>query len=195
MHTSLLLLALAGPAAAPAPQTTATPNWQESYRAACEAGRQQSKPLAVFVGSGPAGWEKVISDGKPTPEAKQLLADNYVCCYLDTATPEGRRLAAAFEIPEGAGLVVSTRDGEGQAFSHRGTMSRAELEGTLQKYGNGRAVRSTETLDRVRTSYYSSPAATYAPASHAAPTYAAPMSYGGFGGGFSGGFGGGRGGC
>ena len=198
MHTSLLLFALAGPAVAPAPQAPPALIWQGSYRAAREVGREQGKPLAVFVGAGPAGWEKLTGDAKPTQAAQQLLADSYVCLYLDTTTPEGRRLAAAFECPDGAGLVVSTRDGEGQAFSHQGTMSRGELEETLRKYGNGRVVRHTESLERVRTSFYSSPTAssTFVPAPMYAPaTYAAPMSHGGFGGGFSGGFGGGRGGC
>lgn len=194
MHTSLLLLALAGPGAAPAPATTVDgPNWQDSYRAAREVGREQGKPLAVFIGSGPGGWEKLTDNGKPTRQARQLLAEAFVCLYVDRSTPEGRRLAEAFEVPAGPSLVVSTRDGEGQAFAHQGTMSPAELEETLRKYSNGKAVRRTETLERVRYSYYGSPDTSMRPAA-AAPAYgtyappagfAAPMNFGGFGGGFS----------
>jgi hypothetical protein len=205
MHTSLLMLALAGPAAAPAPVLLGGPNWQESYRTAREVGREQGKPLAVFIASGPGGWEKLTDDGKPTRRARQLLAEGFVCLYVDRTTPEGRRLADAFEVPSGNSLVLSTRDGEGQAFAYRGTMSRAELEETLRKYSNGKVVRQTETLDRARYSYLGYPDSsmrpaaapgpqattpsygTATPAGYSPPTMYAPMSFGGFRGGFSGG--------
>src|SRR5262249_24254224 len=109
-------------------------------------------------------------------------------------------------VPSGPGLVLSTRSGDGQAFRHQGTLSRGELEETLHKYGNGRVVVRTETLERMHTSFYASPdGSTHRPAIQPAyqPIYAPPMYHGGFGSGFGGGFGGfgggfgggGRGGC
>ncbi len=154
MHTSFLFLALLGPEAAPfAVAAPEAPIWQDSYRAALESGREQSMPLAIFVGSGPSAWESLTDDGKPNRGTRQLLADSFVCLYVDRSTPQGRRLAEAFEIPSNNGLVLSTRDGEGQAFTHPGRMSRADLEDTLRKHGNGKVVRRTETLERARYTY------------------------------------------
>jgi hypothetical protein len=218
MHTSLVLIALLGPGAAPAVTAAPeAPSWQESYRAAQAAGRERGKPLVIFIGSGPAGWQKLTEERGLTRRSRQLLAEGYVCVYVDQASVEGKKLAEAFEVSSGTGLIVSSRDGDAQAFWYRGTMSQGELEETLQKYTSVTTVRQTETLSRAR---YTSltypdasmrPASTYqplvsqtvaapvsyshaAPASYAAPTYAPPMSFGGFGGGFSGGFSGG-GGC
>src|SRR5262245_43128176 len=127
MHTSLLLLALTGPGAAPHIAAPDTPRWQDSYSSARKVGREQGKPLAVFIASGSAGWENVTDDGKPSRRSRQLLAEHFVCLHVNSATPEGQRLAEAFNIPSGPGLVVSTRSGDGQAFRHQGTLSRGEL--------------------------------------------------------------------
>jgi hypothetical protein len=208
MHTSLLLFALMGPGAAPAAMAAPeAPSWQESYRAGRQVGRERRKPLAVFIGSGPAGWAKLTDEGGLTRKARQLLTASYVCVYVDLDSPEGKGLAGSLEIGSGTGLIISDRLCEQQAFWHQGTMSRGELEETLQKYTAVTTVRQTERLDRMRVaslSYDASqrPAAnapayqptytTYAPASYVVPaTYAAPAYYGGFGGyggGFSGGF-------
>jgi hypothetical protein len=208
MHTSLLLLALLGPDAAPLTPAPEAPRWETSYAAAQAAGREQGKPLAVFVGKGPAAWERLTEEGKPTLKSRRLLAEGYVCVYLDADTPAGRRLAEALEVGAGPGLVLSTRDGDGQAFWHQGRMSPAELDDTLQKYANGTAVLQTEMLDRVRYATAAYTNGSVRPAAYAAQptttaTYAVyptvpTYSFGGFGGysgGFGGGFGGGGGGC
>lgn len=216
MHTSLVLVALMGPGAAPtvtaAPEA---PSWQASYEAARAAGRERGKPLVIFIGSGPAGWQKLTEEGGLTRRSRQLLTEGYVCVYVDQASADGRKLAKAFEVSSGTGLVISSRDADSQAFSYRGTMSQGELEETLQKYTSVSAVHQTETLNRARYSSLTYPDASMrpatayqpvvsqtapatvnyglAPATYAAPmTYAPPMSFGGFGGGFSGG---GSGGC
>lgn len=163
MHTSFLVLALIGPGAAPFSEVSPTPAWQESYRVAQTAGLQQAKPLAVFFGSGADGWEKVTEEKGLTRRARQLLADKFVCCYIDLATADGRKLGEAFEVTTGTGLVVSTKDGDGMAFWHQGDMTRGELEETLAKYSDGRAVRRTEKLDRARYSYDSYPDASMRP--------------------------------
>jgi hypothetical protein len=209
MHTSLVLIALMGPGAAPAVAGPEAPSWQDSYRAARAAGRERGKPLAIFIGSGPAGWDKLTGEGGLTAKARQRLADDYVCVYIDRAKPAGQSLAEAFEVGTGAGLVLSTKDQSGQSFWHAGTMSQAELEGALQKFASVTTVTQTEQLSRTRVSYYPNagsnaspvtqatayqPVMSYAPQAIYAPTYAAPASYapsyGGFGG-YSGGFGGG----
>ena len=58
MYTSLVLVALAG-ASAPVSAGAQDPTWQEDYTTARTLGRQARKPLAVFVGAGPKGWDKL----------------------------------------------------------------------------------------------------------------------------------------
>ena len=128
MHTSLFLVALMVPNAAPAVQDAkAAPalTWQDSYRTACKAGREQSKPLAVFIGSGPMGWKNFIEEGSLSEQTQKSLAKGYICVYIDRDLPAGKRLAEQFGAASDSGLVFSTRDGESQAFFHAGKLSAA----------------------------------------------------------------------
>jgi hypothetical protein len=184
MCTSMLLVALLGVDAGPASQAGQTPAWQDSYTAACQVGRREKKPLAVFIGSGARGWEKIDDQGKLTPSVQRLLAQSYVCVYVDGATERGKRLAEAFALTQG--LVLSTRDGEHQAFRHSGRLSSRELEATLHRYANDHVTARAVPVDQ-RSSYSYNPATTTpAPAAY-------PAGFGGSGGfGGTGGFGGGR---
>ena len=98
MYTSLFVLALVG-----APLEANAPSWQ-SYSQASQAAEQEKKPLAVFLGTGQKGWEMVA--GSLSPEAEKVLAAGYLCAYVDTTTPEGEKLAQAFDIKSGVGLVL-----------------------------------------------------------------------------------------
>jgi hypothetical protein len=185
MYTSIVLGACL--MASPATEVAQKPlSWQSDYTAACRTAKGERKPLAVFVGSGPQGWQRVSHDGQLSPESRKLLADHYVCVYADTAKDAGRRLAESLEVEGGPGVVLSDRSLDAQAFRHEGKLSAAELEGRLRKYASPtRTVRSTETLATQEVRYY------YAPAPPVAPPV---VPFGGGFGGF-GGFGGGRGGC
>jgi hypothetical protein len=100
------------------------------------------------VGSGQDGWRKVVRDGGLDPALNRLLAEKFVCLYVDTDTAVGRSLAGAFELA-GRGLVISDRTGTSQAYSLSGDLTRAELVRALEKYaGAERDVRSTETVVR-----------------------------------------------
>jgi hypothetical protein len=196
MHTSIVLLAMAGVTASTGAAPT-DPSWQGSYAEAVRLGKAAHKPLAVFVGSGRQGWQAVSEDGRLSGPVKELLRDRYVCVYVDRSRPAGRELADSFEMPTGPGLVLSDHGGENQAFRHEGTLTNADLERSLLRYADPeRVVGRTETVasrDEVR--YYPPEQAAppvLAPVPVFAPSFA-PMggfpSMGGFGGG------GGRGGC
>jgi len=201
MHTSLLFVALMGPGAAPQSQTPETPQWQQNYGVACKVGQKEGKPLAVFIGSGPAGWEKVAAEGKLSAKARNLLTEHYICVYVDVARPQNKSLASAFEIT-GTGLILSTRDGEGQAFWHQGQLKALDLEARLRRHGNGYEVNSTETTQAVTPGNPTTRSASYGSPTTPAPSYgtygnigsvpAAPSygSYGSFGSpaGYSGGY-------
>jgi hypothetical protein len=200
MYTSVILAALTSGAVVPAEAPPAV-QWQPSYAAARQESGHSGKPVAVFVGSGPEGWKAVSGDKELTPPARQALNDKYLCVYVDTNRPEGRRLADAFAINGGPGLVLSTPGGENQAFYHDGELSGADLENSLSKYAEpGRAVTRTETLGTPAVRYSYTPGRAVAPAAYApsyVPAFYPSAGFGGFPGGFggfSGGFGG-RGGC
>jgi hypothetical protein len=198
MYTSILLVATVG-GAEPALPKTETPAWLRDYNQARKEGQKANKPLAVFVGAGAKGYDQVSQEGKLSPQASRLLAEHYVCVYLNTDTPQGRRLAAAFDIKENPGIVLSDRTGDSQAFHYPGTLSDDELTGCLKRFADPNLlVRATVTSPYERVSYYppqttaetspSSGGTTYPPARF----YYPPVNYG-YGYGMLGGFGGGRG--
>jgi hypothetical protein len=138
MNTSLLLIALSSVCGPVVPSEG--PSWLGDYTSARRVGRSEQKPLAVFLGSGPAGRPRLGE------EAKRILAAEYVCVYVDTAAAPGKRLAAAFEFPAGRGVVLSDRACDLQAFRHAGALGDADLARSLRRYADpDRVVRHTET--------------------------------------------------
>ncbi|HYV38584.1 MAG TPA: hypothetical protein VE988_23065, partial [Gemmataceae bacterium] len=132
MYTSIALLALTGSMVASSYHEDLT--WQKDYATASQVGQTQKKPLAVFVGTGAMGHEKVCQDGKLSPEVQKTLSDSYVCVYVDVNTPAGQKLASDLNIKSGKGLVLSSRNGDLQAFAHDGDLSSADL-GKWVTYG------------------------------------------------------------
>lgn len=144
MYTSLLVFALSG--LAPAGETAETPSWLKDYGTAGAISAQTKKPLAVFLGQGANSWQKLSREGTLPDEAKRILASMYVCLHIDTTTAEGKRLAEAFQMPSGLGVVISDRTGELQAFRHESDLSNADLIRYLQRYGDENyTVRTTES--------------------------------------------------
>ncbi len=178
MYTSILLFAVAG--LVPGADATA-PTWQTDYNRARQAGAREQKPLAVVLGNGRTGYDKLNLDDT----SRQLLADQFIPVYVDTATPEGQKLAQAFNLTSGQGLVLSDRSGQHQAFWHEGTLANPELVQRLQRVASLQGPpQSTETQNGVRTSFYPSSGLTgqVAPAGYLSPAYSPLMQPGYFGG-------------
>jgi hypothetical protein len=154
LRTSILALALV--AAAPVVGFAQSPTWQTDYSAAQKKAADQQRPLAVVFGQGVNGWQQLA--GSQAADANRTLADKYVCCYVDTATPEGLALARKFELTVSVGVTLSDRTGNLQAFWHEGTLSADVLAGYLAKYADPqRAVTTTDTNPPIRAiSYYPS---------------------------------------
>jgi hypothetical protein len=145
MYTSLLLFALTTYSAQPA-LIPAAPQWLDDYSVALQHGRTEKKPLAVFVGSGAEGWARLSNEGRFTKEIDQLLQARYVRVYLDTNKELGRQLAAAFDLGDRRGLIISDASGSKQAFHFEGKLSNDELQRALKKYADSdRVVERTET--------------------------------------------------
>ena len=88
MYTSLVLVALSSFPAVP-PETNSL-TWQCDYVQANQQGQSEQKPLAIFVGKGKNGHEKLVKKGKLTPQMQKLLAEKYVCVYADTKKKTGQ---------------------------------------------------------------------------------------------------------
>jgi hypothetical protein len=126
MYTSLVVMALAGISGA-----TPSASWQ-SYAQASQTVEKERKPLAVFLGTGQNGWEQVA--GSLSSEAEKVLAASYLCAYVDTNSPEGKKLAQAFAMKNGVGVVLSDRTGTNQAYWHDGNLPQTELVRQLVRH-------------------------------------------------------------
>ena len=175
MYTSVVMVALAGLGAAPQ-EAPPKVSWEANYAEAYQKGQRLNKPLAVLVGSGVEGWQAVSTGEALSPRALELLAARYVCVYVDTSKPAGRDLADQLEVRGKAGLVLSTRGGKNQAFSHQGQLTPSDLEATLAKYASPRRVVRTETLGTRSVRFSHSAALKRAKRLKAAPK-SAPISF------------------
>jgi hypothetical protein len=154
---ALITLALASFASA----IPAQPQWQNDYREARLMALEGKKPLAVFIGSGVSGWEKVSAEGDLDPKVNELLKEKYVCVYINTDTATGKSLAKGFAVA-GKGLVISDKAGSTQAFYHDGELSKNLLEKALVRYADTAVAQGTETV-----AHLAAPApAQYAPAQY-----------------------------
>jgi hypothetical protein len=170
MYTSFGILALAGSMLGPIPTTSPDLVWWRDYYVARGRAVTDQKPLAVFVGAGLGGYHHLTKEGQLDDSVKKVLADHYVCVYLDTASPSQEGLIKDLAVTKGTGLVLSDRTGNLQAFHHDGQIARADLAKQLQRFADPTVeVHTTLTNTSQRYSYYpagsSSPrAAVYAPA-------------------------------
>ena len=154
MSTSILTVVLAGAFMA---GQNGTPSWQNDYSKAQQQSAAQKKPLAVVFGSGANGWSKVVREASPTADVTKLLAEKYICVYIDTTSPVGKKVAANFGITGNVGVVLSDRAASLQAFWHQGDLTSPMLARYLQKYADPNVVVSgTETASTTRTSFYPS---------------------------------------
>src|SRR5262245_19679758 len=105
MYTSLVFVALTGSLTTGESLSVASPTWHKDYVEARHLAEEAHKPLAVFVGRGEEGYAEVSRQGQLNGPVSKLLGKDYVCLYVDTATEEGKELAAALELPR-RGVVL-----------------------------------------------------------------------------------------
>jgi hypothetical protein len=141
MYTFIAVIALSSSVA----NLSTTPTWTDDYGVAARRVAQVHKPMAVFVGSGKEGWTKVVNDGV-NDSIKKLLAQKYVCVYVDRDTAAGKALADQFQVAS-RGLIISDKAGSAQAYSLSGSLTRTELVAALEKYAD-KDVAVTESVVR-----------------------------------------------
>jgi hypothetical protein len=156
------------------------PSWRSDYTLALKEGQSSKRPLAIVVGSGPEGWDKLSKDGELGKDVTDLLRNRYVCVYLDINNERHRHLAEQLELSKGPALVIGDAGGEYQAFRHAGALGNEDLSRYLRKYSDPeRVVVRTDTTAEARPA--PAPAAAPAPVYYPpAPVYAPSMgSFGG----------------
>ncbi len=126
MYTTMLLLALQL-----LDGTTLSPMWNRDYEQALKRAETAKKPVAVFIASGKDGWKTVSPEGALSPEVRRLLADHYICVYIDASQPAEQALVRSFEADR-LPLVVLSRDRVYQGYRHAGTLANAGLAQVLR---------------------------------------------------------------
>jgi hypothetical protein len=154
MRTSIGSLALASFLVAPLAASAQEIAWR-GYHEGQEQGQKAGKPLAVFAGIGPAGPEQLIEEGSFSPEVRKILADGYVCVYLDANRPADATLIRQFGITRNKGVILSDRTGNVQAFFHDGTLVASDLTRQLRQFADPNVVvHTTHSNAPSRVSYY-----------------------------------------
>jgi hypothetical protein len=174
MYTSLILFALSANVVPTVELIPVAPSWRSDYTLALKEGKSSKRPLAIFVASGPEGWDKLSKDGALDKEARDLLHGHYVCVYLDTSKERDRNMADQLELTAGPGLVIGDASGQYQAFRHAGALKNEDLNRYLHKYGDPeRAVARTETVPVSRPApvYQTAPAPAYYPQQSFYPSF------------------------
>ncbi len=152
MIGSTILVALTTLLASPGTESLV---WQKDYAAALQQGKETGKPLAVFLGKGSNGWQSVSKEGNIDAKTTEVLAQKYVCLYVDVSEDTGKKVAEAFDLHDATGLVISSPGGAVQAYRHEGGLQSTELQQKLDHYSDrDQVVTTTEGGAVDRTSMY-----------------------------------------
>ena len=110
------------------------PTWNRDYRLALKEAEAAKKPVAVFIGRGTDGWKAAYEEGEMRPPVRQLLADRYVCVYVDADRPAEQALVRSFAADQLPLVVLSSHSRAYQAYRHSGKLTNASLAGALQSH-------------------------------------------------------------
>lgn len=147
MFTSIIALAVANTLAL---KPEALPSWDRDYGHAKAIASKEQKPMAVVVGTGAAGWDKLVSDGTVFSATSAELRAAYVWVYLDLDQETGKKLASNFEFTKGPALVLSDRGGSLQAYRRVGAVNGDEFRKVLGNYAEtDRVVNRTEETGEI----------------------------------------------
>jgi hypothetical protein len=120
-----------------------SPSWNRDYAAAMKRAATENKPVAVVVASGKDGWKKVCLGEKLDREVRRLLAEHYVCVYIDASEPGTRELVKAFEAGRQPLLVLSARNLVHQAYRHAGELANDSLVEVVRRHASAEAPSQT----------------------------------------------------
>lgn len=126
-------------------------DWQTDYSVAVQKAQALNRPVAVFIGRGPAGWKQVAGNVPFDSHLRKLLSDKLVCVYLDRDETLGRSAAEDFGAHDDLPLlIVSDKTRKFMETKRKGAQTPAELV---------RALESPFAAPVEHRSYYQPPAA------------------------------------
>jgi hypothetical protein len=113
---------------------TVPPNWNYDYELALQRAGAANKPVAVFIGTGKDGWKAICKEGELGQDVRRLLAEHYVCLYVDASRAAQKELAQSFEAGKSPLVVLSSRNRAYQAYRHAGALDNASLAKALLRH-------------------------------------------------------------
>jgi hypothetical protein len=113
-----------------------SPSWHHDYGQTLTRAQAAKKPVAVFIGSGADGWKAACHEGELSLDVRRLLANHYVCVYVDAGHPAQESLARSFEAGQSPLVILSSRNGAYQAYRHSGKLANASLAKALQRHAS-----------------------------------------------------------
>lgn len=154
MYTSVLLLTIAQICGTLSPP----PYWNRDYRLAWERAEAAQRPLAIVVNGGKNGWNGISTNGELGLEVRKLLAEKYICLYVDAAEPEGQDLAKSFKAAQLPTLILSDRSRAYVALRHSGPLESDQLVQVLQRYTTAQVATVSPPVIESQPVYYRPPA-------------------------------------
>jgi len=94
---------------------------------------RDEKPLVVILAP-VRRLEKIDESGRLSKVPSEVLTQQYICVFVDTKSKEGKRAAKSFEMPEGLGIVISSRTATFRP-SPRGRPDQHEVGALSPQYG------------------------------------------------------------
>jgi hypothetical protein len=125
---------------------TVPPGWNHDYDLALQRAAAAKKPLAVFIGTGKDGWKAVCAEKDLGSEVRRLLADHYVCLYVDASRLGQQELVQSFEAGRSPLVVLSSHNRAYQAYRHAGAQANANLAQALERYAVEEPPAPTRTV-------------------------------------------------
>jgi hypothetical protein len=110
------------------------PDWNRDYAQALTRAKAAHKPMAVFIGTGAEGWKALCAEGELSLETRRLLANHYVCVYVDASEARREKLVRSFEAGQSPLVVLSSQNRDYQAYRHAGKVTQANLAEALQRH-------------------------------------------------------------
>src|SRR5262249_10275121 len=128
--------------------------WLNDYNTGRQLAAAQKLPMAVVFGTGPR-----------RQDLHGVFASQYISVYVDVRTPSGRALADSCGINGLAGLILTVRSLNNQAFCHQGSLANVPVAQYLRKYADPLTVVDTTETVAVRGNLArATPATAVAPA-------------------------------
>jgi len=124
--------------------------WQSDYSKAVTEATASDKPLFIVICPGASEYGRFAALGTFVSDGiERTLSSDYVRCFMDTDTPEGKELARKFDTEEGPHFVILDRSAKWQVFYESGYLSESRVSSILAKYRRIKLSASGRRIEEV----------------------------------------------